>query len=415
MNKFVFITIFLLMPGTDTGLWAQTVSELYEASVSNNSELKQFHAQYFAALEAAPQVRKLPDLELGAGVFPFPVETRLGAQLARLSATQMFYWPGVATQKTTLENTRAQVALEQINALKPDLRYQLQTTYLQLYENKRRKAILQQHLPLLETLEQIALAHLETGKGATTDVFRAQLKTIGITKEIQLLKQARLKHLASINQLLNRPPNSNVSTIDSLGFARLPYDRDSLKSSLLSQHPSFRVLDIQQQVARQAIRLNNLNRKPSFGVGIDYIAVEQRTDATPDNNGRDIVQLRASIRLPIYQKGAFRAKDLEEERKIEALEYKKEDLLSRFITDLEQAYADHETARIEFNANQQQVEIVQSAIRILETTYSTNGQHFDELLQLETDLIDYELKKLRAIVQSHLALSRIELLAATTQ
>jgi hypothetical protein len=36
------------------------------------------------------------------------------------------------------------------------------------------------------------------------------------------------------------------------------------------------------------------------------------------------------------------------------------------------------------------------------------GIGFDELLQLEKELIEYDLKTLKAIVQSHLAKSKIE-------
>ena len=57
---------------------------------------------------------------------------------------------------------------------------------------------------------------------------------------------------------------------------------------------------------------------------------------------------------------------------------------------------------------QEQIEITKSSIKILETTYSVKGNNFNELLQLEKELIDYDLKILKAIVQSHLAKSTIE-------
>ena len=54
------------------------------------------------------------------------------------------------------------------------------------------------------------------------------------------------------------------------------------------------------------------------------------------------------------------------------------------------------------------VALTQSAINILESEYSAKGNSFDELLRLEKELIDYDLKILKAIVQSHQAKNQIE-------
>ena len=75
---------------------------------------------------------------------------------------------------------------------------------------------------------------------------------------------------------------------------------------------------------------------------------------------------------------------------------------------IENAYANHESARLKLELYDQQIEITRAAIHILETDYSTKGSSFDELLRLEKELIDYDLKKLKAIVQSHKAKSGIK-------
>ncbi len=71
--------------------------------MNENLELKIFEKEYLAALEKAPQVSQLPDPEAGIGVFPLPVETRLGAQILRVGATQMFPWKGTLDSKKDLE------------------------------------------------------------------------------------------------------------------------------------------------------------------------------------------------------------------------------------------------------------------------------------------------------------------------
>ena len=91
-----------------------------------------------------------------------------------------------------------------------------------------------------------------------------------------------------------------------------------------------------------------------------------------------------------------------------ALALKKTDMLNRFLATIEKAYSDHETAQLKMDLYQKQIEITKSAINILETNYSAKGNGFDELLRLEKELIDYDLKILKAVVSSQLAKSSIE-------
>ena len=58
--------------------------------------------------------------------------------------------------------------------------------------------------------------------------------------------------------------------------------------------------------------------------------MNQRQDATPAQNGRDIIQLRGTLKIPIYRK-KYAAKELEEQLKIEAISDKKIKII-RMIT-----------------------------------------------------------------------------------
>ena len=386
---------------------AQSLDDLMEKAVAENLELKVLEQEYLAALEKAPQVSQLPDPEVGVGAFPLPVETRLGAQTARLSATQMFPWFGTLDSKADLENAKAKALYERIGAEQLNLFYNLNTAYFRLYEVEQSQAIIQRNITLFEALERLALSKVESGKATAADVLRVQLKIEELQQELEILEAAKTNPTATINQLLNRPLETPITITDSLSFAILPFDKDTLTVNIQENHPMLRMFELQQEVSRKAISLNELDGKPSFGVGMDYIMVNQRSDASPTNNGRDILQLRASVKIPLYRE-KYSAKKAEENLKIAALENKKADVLSLFNATIEKAYADHRSARLKMDLYEKQVDITQAAINILEAEYSSKGNNFDELLRLEKELIDYDLKMLKAIVQSHIAKSSIE-------
>ena len=386
---------------------AQPLDTLLQQALNENLELKIFEKEYLAALEKAPQVSQLPDLEAGIGVFPLPVETLLGAQILRVGATQMFPWKGTLDSKKDLELAKAKALYERIGASSLELSFQVKLAYFKLYEIQESQAIIQRNFAILEALEQLSLAKVESGKTSAADVLRVQLKLEELKQELKILETGKTKPMATINQLLNRPLNTSISINDNLDFAIIPFNKDTLAGNIQANHPMIRMFELQQEVSKQAISLNELSDKPSFGVGLDYIMVNQRNDAEPAHNGRDIIQLRGSMKIPLF-KQKYEAKEREENLKIAALEDKKLDVVSRFTAAIEKAYADYETARLRMTLYEKQIGITQSAINILETNYSAKGNNFDELLRLEKELIDYDLKTLKAILQSHLAQSSIE-------
>ncbi len=386
---------------------AQPLESLLLAADSANLELKALYQEYLAALEKAPQVSQLPEPEAGLGVFPLPVETRLGPQLVRLSATQMFPWKGTLKARKDVVLAMARAQYEKIAASRLNLHYLVKQAYFQLYELDERQQILQRSIDIFRTLESIATTRVEAGKANLADVLRIQIRISSLEEELNILENQKEKPLAVINQLLNRPEQSPVTLVDTLPLAEPPYERAALLNDIQEGHPMLRMFTLQQEAAQRSIELNALEGKPSFGVGLDYIAVGKRSDAEPMNNGRDILSPRVGVRIPLYRE-KYRAKEQEEKLKIQALETRKQDLFLQFRSAIEQAYADLEDGEIKYRLYQEQKATVSSAIELLLAAYSNEGASFIDLLQLEDQLVQYDLMALSAVVKTQMAQAAIE-------
>jgi hypothetical protein len=72
------------------------------------------------------------------------------------------------------------------------------------------------------------------------------------------------------------------------------------------------------------------------------------------------------------------------------------------------AYTDYELAQLKVDLYQQQIKTTKAAIDFLTSAYSVDGRNFGELLQMEKELIDYDLMILKAIVESHRAKFLVE-------
>ncbi|MCB0662005.1 MAG: CusA/CzcA family heavy metal efflux RND transporter, partial [Saprospiraceae bacterium] len=406
-NSSLFGCVVLLIFVLGNEANGQNLPALVDEALANNLELQILEKEYEVALQKAPQVSQLPQPEVGVGAFPLPVETRLGAQIVRLGATQMFPWKGLLASRSDLENARSKAIFKKIAIRSLDIKYQVEKEWLNLYELDQRIGLLKQNLPLLDALEKLALAKVESGKGTTADVLRVQLKREALLQQIEILKQEKRGPVAALNQILGRTEDAGIAVADSLEFARLIWNKDSLMSLIKTSHPQLEMYQLQQDIARQEMKVNEMDGKPTFGVGLDYIMVNGRTDASPVNNGRDIVQVRGTVSIPIYRK-KYEAKAMEEQLKIASLDLQKEDALQKYSAAIERAFAQHETASLKMELIGKQKDLTQSTIEILKSKYSASGNRFDELLQLQMEMVDYDLQMLQAVVQSHLAKINIE-------
>ena len=407
MKKYINIIFILIGIGKMDSTFAQTPIALFEIAVENNSALKALEQEYQANLAKAPQVSQFANPEINLGGFISPVETRLGAQRAKVSAMQMLPWFGTLKAKENVILTQAEARMEKIASQQLEVFYQIKTAWLELYEIERSQEIIQRNLTLLQSLQALTKVKTETGVGTLADVLKVDLTIQEQLQELLILEIKKRNPNATINQLLNRSSSNSIKIEEKLDFPELTFEKDSLSTQIQANHPIIRMFSIQQEAAKKAIQLNEIEGKPSFGLGMEYALVSPRTDAVPINNGRDILQIKASVSIPLYRK-KYEAKAREEKFKIEALENWKEDAKSRFLSMIEKAFADYESAKLMLDLYDRQIATTKSALQILETEYSTNNKHFDELLRLETELIDYDLKRLKAIVKSQLAKAEIE-------
>jgi outer membrane protein TolC len=387
---------------------AQNLPTLIDMANENNLGLKVSQGEYESSVERAVQVSTLPNPEFGIGYFPLPVETRLGAQIVRFSASQKFPWFGSLDSRSKVESSKSLALNERTNTAELQLSYGVKVAYFKLYELERKKAIIGRNIVVLSALERLAVSKLESGLASASDVLRVQIKIVELEQDLALIETSRINPQVELNQMLNRDLETEVVVRDSLKLAILEFDKDSLRENIVVNHPLLRMYELQQEVSRNINALSDIDSKPTFGIGLDYILVNERTDATPDRNGRDIVQIKATVSIPLDGR-KYSAVRREQELQIDVLNNKRADALLLFAAGIEKAFAEYDDAKLRHDLFIRQKQLTQSAINIIEADYSAKGQKFDELLVLQTELIQYDLKILSAIVKSHMAKAAIEL------
>jgi len=403
-NKTIIIAIILL---TINQLKAQSIEELLQLAEQNNLALKALDQEYLAAREKGAQVGELPDPTVSLGVFALPIETRLGVQRVKIGAMQTFPNRGLRVAKESALNYQANAKGQRRAIQQLDLNFQMKKAYYELYQLEKSKLIVRRNIRIMEAMNQLTLTKVESGKGSAADVLKVSLKLQELQKQLEIIEHQKKEPTTIINQLLEREFTTPIVVADTLALALLNYDIEAVANEIEFTHPLMKMYSFQKEVSNQNLRANRLNKRPVISAGIDYIVMDKLDNFEFARNGRDVIMPKAAVRIPIF-KEKYGAKELEEELNIKALTTKQASAKSQFLAAINQAYIDFEAIQLNLELYQTQIRTTKGIISVLETQYSAEGKGFDELLQMQISLVNYDLQILEAIVKSHIAKAEIE-------
>lgn len=402
----IFLFSFLLVISMKS-VHAQTLDSLLKWVVENNTQLKSIELEYQSILEKKNQVNHLPNPQVGVGVPALRPETRLGPQMVMVSASQMFPWFGTLKSKEEVVISMSKAKYEQIAIVKLDLFYQLKTSYYQLHFLNQKQTILNKNIRLFESLETISLAKVESGMSTLADVLRVQTKLQGLRQQLLMIENQKLVFEARIKELTKQPTSKKIEIADSLKLELLIYDSAAFRKKIQYYHPLINHINYQIEQSNNILSVNSNMNKPTIGLGLDYSLVNQRTDANPLSNGRDVLVPKLMVSLPIYRK-SYKAKIQEENLIQQSLTVKKETITDKMMSLLTKYKAEYDNGILEKNLYQSQTKTMLLAYSVLLSEYSSSGKGFEELLMVQNQLLGYELGIKQSELKCNIAQVNIE-------
>ena len=116
-----------------------------------------------------------------------------------------------------------------------------------------------------------------------------------------MLDNAKGRYEAIINGLINQPVEDTISILDEPDSVYLTLDYDLLKEKISNHHPLILSLQHMEEVSKSKQGLIQNQQRPNISLGLDYSLVNQRTDANPQFNGRDILIPKIMISIPHFK------------------------------------------------------------------------------------------------------------------
>lgn len=377
---------------------SQTLSDYLQIAGENNPGLQAQYKAYEAALQKIPQVNSLPDPQVSFGYFLLPVETRVGPQQARFSLSQMFPWFGTLAAQEDVAAKNAAVQFQRFLDARNALFLQVKQQYYKLYDLEQQISITADDLALLSSYENVVRVRYENNQTSMVDVIRVQMRMEELETQQKLLQEKRIPLQAEFNALLNRPGDQPVEVQDTLPL--LPMDSTLFMPEQTAKHPQLLALQQQEAAAAAEVQVAVKAGLPNLGVGLDYVLVDERSDAILPDNGQNVVMPMVTATVPLFRK-KYRAQRKEAELRQAQFELAATDKATRLKAAFDRVAFQWEEAYERGQLYQKLTERAEQALRIMTTAYANGELPFEELLRMEEELLDYELKYAKAIADQY--------------
>jgi len=152
-----------------------------------------------------------------------------------------------------------------------------------------------------------------------------------------------------------------------------------------------------------------LSGRPTFGLGIEVMGRNfGPMSMFPDS--KEMFAAMATIRVPLWR-SRYSAQNRQASEQLRSVDYSRIQTGNRLNTELEQALEQYrESERNIALLTEELLPRAEQALSILSEEYAAGNTRFDEVLQVQRQLLDLELEQIEAIVKQYKAIINIEAL-----
>ncbi len=385
------VIIVGLVPWTG---FAQTLDDYLDQAVENHPRLNAVEAERQSALERAKQASYLPDPMLTAGVFLFPVETRVGPQRGNISAMQQFPWFGTLDAREEVHLAEARTEESNLENERILLERAVRKAFYDLYDQGQKIVWQRELIESLYSIERLAEVEFSEGKGSMADVVRVRIEIEDAEYILENLEERDSALLARFNAVMHRPAQTPVRYPDTLEMhpPAIPV------ADRWRNHPEYTRFQRMQSEWEAKRKVTDKKSKPTIGLGLNYIVTAERDLPELEDNGKDALLPMLQVRVPIFSK-KYDAENEALRLKSEAVQYRRESWKDKWNSRVEQLEYDMQQANNRYDLLNRQIENTQRATRLLISAYQNADADIDEVLRMEIQRIRYRQEQVESLVR----------------
>ena len=253
--------------------------DLIREALARNPELVAARKQWEAASQRITQARSLDDPTLSVQLWNVPQTFNVTqAQNSIFGLSQNLPFPGKLALKGDVASRSAEMTEQVLRAKERELVARLKQAYYDLFLTHKAIQIHHEQVELLGQFVEITTAKFRTGKGAQTDVLKAQIELSLLFQQLPILEQRRETVEAMLNTLLDRDPTSPLDIPQEPSQIPLDKTLDDLHRLALHERPELKAAGLAVQRNEQSLTLAQRQYYPDFNVAFQRFQNFQAND-----------------------------------------------------------------------------------------------------------------------------------------
>ena len=359
-----------------------SVEDLVNIGLSQNPHIVESQHKIAALRQRIPQALSLPDPVLNTTTFLAPVETAAGRQRFAMGISQKIIDSERRETRAAKANDEVQVAEADLVRLRQEIAEKIRVSCYRLLSIQETARITREDIRSLEQIEKIVLRNYEVDKSVSQkDVLNIQIERSNVENQLTALKQKENSYIARIARLANVESKHSLELSDSLQASSAISDVNELIQQAHKNRPELASQLAEIQKSRRDIQLANLQSKPDYTVGLNWIATAS-DGISPVSNGDDALMIGMGFNLPVY-KSRIRAAQCEATEQSLATEARLSSLLNEIEEEIFDTIAQLESNEVTRDLLQK--DILPKAERSLTLSIEEYSNGKTDYLQLMSD------------------------------
>jgi outer membrane protein TolC len=275
-----------------------TLTELLETAMRLNPDVLAAEEAVHAGRHRAQVAGGYPDLFFGYTYFVESIETRLGPQQSVFNLVQPVPFPGKLSLKQRVAAYDAELLEQRLFLTKLNIRKAVKEAYYSIAAVEEVIASLQEVRDIVERLEGILTARLESGTVYEQDILKIQVEKLKIDERILNYEKRRRSLIAALNALVAREPHHQVR-IEPIGaVTELPHTEEQLQDLAL-RRPELVSNELLIEKNERALSLAKRKYLPDFTLGASYFQIGKAPADIP-RSGEDAWNISIGMQIPLW-------------------------------------------------------------------------------------------------------------------
>jgi outer membrane protein TolC len=255
-----------------------------------------------------------------------------------------------------------------------------------------------------------------------SNILQIHLEIAEIDNNIATIQSEIQAETANFNALLNRPSQSYVHIPDSLEQIPFLFDVPAVKARIATQNPMLNMISEEEAAYRAKADMDRKMSYPMFGIGLQYMLINKKPagSATDDGmsgmnntsgmnsmNGKDMIMPMVSISIPVYR-NKYKAQQRESAFLQQASREKYIDTQNMLEAELYRTKHQLDDAARRIALYRKQTELAQATYNLLIQEFASGKNDLSNVIQVQRQLLDYELKTAEAVAGYNTTVANIQ-------